>query len=75
MGTGTTRAVWASVAVALFLGAAARGEMKIEQRVVGPAANDAVYVISPAGGRVAVGMMKGSRFVVAGDGAPGPEVD
>src|SRR5688500_9806179 len=55
--------------------AVARGEMKVEPLVVGPARNDVTYVISPKGGHVAAGAMKGSRFVVMVDGVEGPKFD
>ena len=53
----------------------ALGDPKIEELVVGPSTADVIYIVSPAGGRVAAGMMKGSRFVVAVDGVEGPKVD
>jgi hypothetical protein len=71
----TVRVVWVLAAVSLFHAAWARAEMKVVELVVGPAANDAVYVLSPAGGSVAAGFMKGSRYVVAVDGVEGPKVD
>ena len=50
-------------------------DIKVDNLVVGPAANDVVYVVSPVGGHIAAGMMKGSRFIVAVDGVEGPKVD
>ncbi len=63
---------------ALLLGNVAvfcQAEMKIDPLVAGPASGDVIYVLSPAGGHVAAGMMKGSRFAMAVDGLEGPKVD
>ncbi len=69
-----SRGLGAMLSILLFC-EISRGEMKVADLVVGPAMNDVVYVVSPVGGHVAAGMMKGSRFFVAVDGVEGPKVD
>ena len=75
MRSGTKWAPGALLAAALLVGTGANAEMKVAELVVGPAANDAAYVVSPVGSHVAVGTMKGSRYVVLVDGVEGPKVD
>ncbi|MDB5328047.1 MAG: hypothetical protein JWM57_3616 [Phycisphaerales bacterium] len=71
-----SKAIFQSALVGvLWQAAIAWGDPKVVETVVGPATTDVVYVVSPAGGHVAAGMMKGSRYVVAVDGVEGPVFD
>lgn len=68
---------WAALAVALLaaLPEAAAATPLVEEIVVGPADAGGVYVLSPEGGRIAYGGMKGTRLYVSVDGTEGPLFD
>ena len=53
----------------------ASGEVKVEDQVVGPVAQDVKYVVSPRGVHLASVARKGSRMIVIMDGAEGPKFD
>ena len=53
----------------------ASGEVKIEEQVVGPVAQDVKYVVSPRGVHLASVARKGSRMIVIVDGVEGPKFD
>jgi len=47
----------------------------VEETIVGPAGAGGVYVLSPAGARIAYAGLKGTRLVVTVDGVEGPVFD
>jgi hypothetical protein len=48
---------------------------KIEEQLVGPAAPDATYVVSPRGNHLATAARKGSRMSIVCDGEAGPKFE
>ena len=50
-------------------------EVKVEEQVVGPVAQDVKYVVSPRGVHLASVARKGSRVIVIVDGVEGPKFD
>jgi len=63
-------------ALLLFsLPGAARAQAKVDAQVVAPNEDGLSYYISPGGAHLVAVTQRGSRYVVARDGVPGPQID
>jgi hypothetical protein len=73
----TTLRVFIAILLTLPIGiaASASAEVKVEEQIVGPVAQDVKYVVSPRGVHLASVARKGSRVIVILDGVEGPKFD